>query len=51
MNVLILNGSPAGNASITLKTMEYIRALNPDHDYEVLHVGQQIRRFEKDFTG
>ena len=50
MNILILNGSPAGSASITLQTMEYIKVLNPDHEYEVLHVGQQIRRFEKDFS-
>ena len=50
MNILILNGSPAGSASITLQTMEYIKVLNPDHEYEVLHVGQQIRRFEKAFS-
>ena len=50
MNVLILNGSPSGNASVTLQTMEYLKVLNPEHEYMVLNVGQQIRRFEKDFT-
>ena len=50
MNILILNGSPSGNASVTLQTMEYLKALNPEHEYMVLNVGQQIRRFEKDFT-
>lgn len=24
--------------------------LNPEHEYEVLRVGQQIRRFERDFS-
>ena len=50
MRILILNGSPAGNASITLQTMEYIKVLFPDHEYETIHVGQQIRSIEKDFS-
>ena len=50
MNILVLNGSPSGNASVTLQTMEYLKVLNPEHEYMVLNVGQQIRRFEKDFT-
>ena len=50
MRILVLNGSPAGNASITLQTMEYIKALFPDHEYETIHVGQQIRSIEKDFS-
>lgn len=50
MKILILNGSPKGNNSVTLQTMEYIKVLFPEHDYEVLHVGQKIRSFEHDFT-
>lgn len=50
MNILILNGSPSGNASVTLQTMEYLKVLNPEHEYMVLNVGQQIRRFERDFS-
>ena len=48
MKILILNGSPAGKDSITLYTMRYIQQHFPDHDYETLHVGQQIRKLEKD---
>ena len=50
MHILILNGSPTGNASVTFQTVEYLKVLNPDHEYVVLHVGQQIRRFERDFS-
>ena len=50
MNILILNGSPSGNASVTLQTMEYLKVLNPEQEYMVLNVGQQIRSFEKDFS-
>ena len=48
MNILILNGSPAGKDSITLFTMLYIQKKFPEHHYEVLHVGQKIRAMEKD---
>lgn len=48
MNILILNGSPAGKDSITLFTMQYIRLHFPEHHYDVLHVGQQIRKMEQE---
>ena len=47
MNILILNGSPSGDSSITLCTMRYIRKLFPKHRYRVLHVGAQIRYMEQ----
>ncbi|MBO4289497.1 MAG: NAD(P)H-dependent oxidoreductase, partial [Lachnospiraceae bacterium] len=50
MNILILNGSPAGDDSITLQTMLYIEKHFPDHEYVQLNVGRQIRVFEKDFA-
>ena len=50
MNVLVLNGSPSGENSITLYTMYYIEKHCPSCHFEYLPVGQQIRRFEKDFS-
>ena len=50
MNVLVLNGSPKGRNSITLQTIRYLEKLYPDHDFEVLHVGQRIKSIEKDFA-
>ena len=50
MNILILNGSPAGEDSITLQTMEYLKVFFTEHTYTTLHVGRQIRSMEKDFT-
>ena len=49
MKILILNGSPAGNDSITLQTLRYIRKLNPEHEWALLNVGQRIRQLERDF--
>ena len=48
MNVLIINGSPSGEESITLCTMRYIKKLFPNHRYKVLHVGRQIRKMEQE---
>ena len=50
MNILILNGSPTGDGSITLQTMHYIREFFPEHSYENLNVGQRIKAIEKDFS-
>ena len=49
MKILVLNGSPAGNNSITLYTVKYIKKHFPNCSFEVLNVGQSIKKFEKDF--
>ncbi len=48
MNILVLNGSPSGKDSITLYTLLFIRKHFPEHHYDILHVGQQIRKMEKE---
>ena len=50
MNILVLNGSPKGQYSITLQTVNYLAALCPQHHFDVLHVGQRIKALEKDFS-
>ena len=50
MNILVINGSPKGKDSITLQTVLYLEKLNPQHTFHILHAGQKIKSFEKDFT-
>ena len=50
MDVLILNGSPKGEYSITLQTLKYLEKKFPEDTFEVLHVGQKIKALEKDFA-
>ncbi len=50
MNILVLNGSPAGKYSVTLQTVLYLEKCFPSCTFEVLHVGQRIRGMEKDFA-
>ena len=50
MNILVLNGSPKGENSITLQTVRYLEKLCPHCTFEVLHVGQRIKSLEKNFA-
>ena len=50
MKILVINGSPSGPDSITLQTVRYIERLFPEHMFDILHVGREIKRMEKDFS-
>jgi len=50
MKILVLNGSPKGEMSITLQTVQYLSMLHPEHTFEIQNVGAQIRLLERDFT-
>ena len=50
MHILILNGSPKGENSITLQTLRYLEKKFSLSNLEVLHVGQRIKALEKDFS-
>ena len=49
-NVLIVNGSPKGNNSITLQTSKYLELYFPEITFEVLNVGAKIKALEKDMS-
>ena len=50
MRILIVNGSPKGEYSITLQTVLYLQSKFPEHEYTTLHAGQKIKALEKDFA-
>jgi len=50
MNILVLNGSPKGNYSITLQTVLFLQKKHPEHTFKILNVGQKIKSLEKDFA-
>lgn len=49
MKILTVNGSPKGEFSITLQSVEYLERKFPQHEFDYLHVGAKIRQYEKDF--
>ena len=50
MNILVINGSPKGEYSITLQTVLYLQKKFPEQSFSILHAGQKIRALEKDFS-
>ncbi len=50
MEILVLNGSPKGDYSITLQTSIYLSKLHPEHKFLYLNVGQRIKALEKNFS-
>ena len=50
MNILVLNASPKGKNSTTLHTALYLQALHPEHTFSVVHAGQRVKSYEKDFA-
>ena len=50
MHILVLNGSPKGENSITLQTIRYLQKRFPDVQFDVLHVGMKIKSLQKDFS-
>lgn len=47
MNILVLNGSPKGQNSITIQSVLYLQNQFPQDHFEIHHVGQQLRKYEK----
>lgn len=50
MKVLVLNGSPKGEYSITFQTVLYLEKKFSEHHFRFLHVGRRIKSLEKDFS-
>ena len=50
MKILVINGSPQGEYSITLQTVRYLEQQFPSQQFTVLHAGQRIKALEQDFS-
>jgi multimeric flavodoxin WrbA len=48
MKIVVLNGSPKGDLSITLQYVLLIRKKFPEHQFKVFNIAQEIRKLEKD---
>ena len=47
MKFLVINGSPKGSYSVTLHTTLFLQKKFKEHEFDTLHIGQQIKYFEK----
>ena len=48
MRIVVLNGSPKGDLSITLQYVLLVRKKFPEHQFKVFNIAQEIRKLEKD---
>jgi multimeric flavodoxin WrbA len=48
MKIVVLNGSPKGDLSITLQYVLLIRKKYPEHQFKIFNIAQEIRKLEKD---
>lgn len=48
MNIIVLNGSPKGELSVTLQYVRYLAKKYPQHDFSILHIARNIQQIEND---
>lgn len=48
MNVVVLSGSPKGDLSVTLQSVNFIAKKFPDHVFHTYHIGEQIQKIARD---
>lgn len=47
MKIIVLNGSPKGELSVTMQSVAYLAKIYPQHEFTVLHIAQRIKHLEK----
>jgi multimeric flavodoxin WrbA len=48
VKITVLNGSPKGDLSVTMQSVAYLAKIYPEHEFNVQHVAQRLRRLEND---
>lgn len=48
MKIIVLNGSPKGNISVTMQYVLFIQKKFPQHELKTFNISQEIRKIEKD---
>ncbi len=48
MKIVVLNGSPKGETSVTMQYVAFIQKKFPQHDFKIILVAQQIRQIERE---
>ncbi|HVP97539.1 NAD(P)H-dependent oxidoreductase [Methanoregula sp.] len=48
MKILVLNGSPKGEVSVTMQYVVYLKKRFPEHSFETVSVAHEIKKIERD---
>jgi len=47
MNIVILNGSPKGDTSVTIHSVKYLQKKYPEHDFNIIDIAKRIKGIER----
>ena len=50
MKIVVLNGSPKGDISVTMQYINYIQKKFPIHEIKIQNISLDIKRIENDIT-
>ena len=48
MKVIVLNGSPKGELSVTMQYVHYLQKVFPENEFRFIAVAQKIKKLEAD---
>jgi multimeric flavodoxin WrbA len=47
MKIVVLNGSPKGNDSVTIHSVKYLQKKFPEHNFNILHIAKRLKGIER----
>ncbi|MEZ4670757.1 MAG: NAD(P)H-dependent oxidoreductase [Anaerolineae bacterium] len=47
MKIVVLNGSPKGDSSVTIHSVKYLQKKYPEHDFDIVHIAKRIKGIEQ----
>lgn len=50
MEILVINGSPKGENSVTLQTSRYLEILHPEHRFPYFYAATRLPSLRRDFS-
>ena len=48
MKIVVLNGSPKGNLSVTIQYVHFIQKKFPQHQMKIFNIAQELRKIERE---
>ena len=47
MKIVVLNGSPKGDSSVTIHSIKYLQKKFPDHEFTIINIAKRIKGIER----
>ncbi|MBZ2166751.1 flavodoxin family protein [Methanobacterium spitsbergense] len=47
MKIIVLNGSPKGNVSVTMQYVKFIQEKFPEHELKIMNISERIKKIER----